>query len=410
MLEQFNQIQLQEIFIVPMIILALAVVTYFGTKHYLIYVIHSIIYKRNKKLGIIVDQHHPFRQLSFLAPTIFVYAGIQYLPDFAHYVLRLLNFYIAINLTLLLTNIINTILEIYNLYPIARSRPIKSYVQMGSIFIYIVGGIIAICQLLNKDPWLFISGIGALTAIIIVIFRDTILSFIAGIQILSNNLIRADDWIEVPSFGADGRVIDVALHVIKVQNWDNTVVTMPTYKVIENGFKNWRGMYEAGGRRIKNSLFIDQTSVAFMDQPRLKALHETPLIKTYIQKLLEDIQEKSGKNNFNLHENTNLGIFRKYAEAYLRAHPKINQQFSFLIRLLNPTPMGIPLEIYIFTKNTEWVEYEHTQSEIFEHFLAILPYFGLQIYQQPTGYDIAKLQGISKIYDPALIEISRKYA
>lgn len=283
------------------------------------------------------------------------------------------------NITFFLNAIISTFIEIYNLYPLSKERPLKSYAQMFSIVIYIIGFVIAICSLLDKDPWVFISGIGALTAVVVLVFRDTILSFIAGIQILTNNLIKKDDWIEVPSFGANGAVIDVALHVIKVQNWDKTVVTIPTYKVIESGFKNWRGMYNSGGRRIKRSILIDQRSISFIGEDDLISLCRHPHLYEIMKKVYTEKKEKNGPL-----KKTNLGVFRSYVEAYLRNHPRINQDLTFIIRLLDPSPTGIPLEFYLFSKDTEWAKYEHIQSEISEHLIAVLPLFKLEIYQYPT--------------------------
>lgn len=353
---------------------------------------HSVICARNKNWRTIFDDKQPFKHLSYLTPTIFIYFGLQYFPELAHYVDRLLNFYVTLTITLLLNAVISTFIEIYNLYPISNHRPLKSYAQMLGVLIYISGLIIAVCKLLEKDPWIFISGIGALTAIIVLVFRDTILSFIAGIQILSNNLIKREDWIEVPAFGANGAVIDVALHVIKVQNWDKTVVTIPTYKVIESGFKNWRGMYDSGGRRIKRHLLIDQTSIDFMTHDRLGIILANPHVKTYMAAFINKFQTEHTDIEPEMTDLINLSVFRTYIEGYLQLNSKINKNMTFVVRLLESTPAGIPLEVYIFTKDTVWKNHEQAQSEIFEHLIAIMPIFGLRIFQQPTGYDFQSLQ------------------
>lgn len=376
---------------VPLLVVFISFVIFLATKRYLLPLMHSVICAKNAIWHPIFDKHQPFRQLSYLTPIIFIYCSVQYIPDFTHDINRILNFYIAINLTLLLNGVISTFIEIYNLYPIAKDRPIKSYAQMLGMLIYIVGGVIAVCKLVDKDPWVFISGIGALTAVILLVFRDTILSFIAGIQILSNNLIRKDDWIEVPAFGANGAVIDVALHVIKVQNWDKTVVTIPTYKVIESGFKNWRGMYDAGGRRIKRSVLINQRSIRFMTQDDWDILNSNYHVKKYMQDLREDYQETSGKGGTDSVDQVNLGVFRRYVERYLQNHEGVNQDLTLIVRLLEPAPTGIPLEIYTFTKDTAWVQHEKVQSEIFEHLIAVMPVFGLYLYQQAAGHDLDKI-------------------
>lgn len=410
MLETLITFMTSEYFVAPVVILGFSYASFLLTKKYLLKALNRLVCHGNKKWRPIFDEKQPFKQLRYLVPVLVISFGLQYLPEISQYTARVLNAYVIINLTLLLNAVMNTFLDVYGLYPISKERPIKSYVQMGGIFLYIVGGVLGICALLDKDPWMFISGIGALTAIIMLVFRDTILSFIAGIQILGNNLIQKDDWIEVPAYGADGAVIDVALHVIKVQNWDKTVVTIPTYKVIECGFKNWRGMYEAGGRRIKRSLLIDQTSLAFMDRKRLSCLADNKHIKKYMADFFDKVQKGADESEADLWEVTNLGVFRRYVEAYLGSHPKINTKMTFIIRLLDPTPTGIPLELYIFTRDTEWAKYENVQSEIFEHFMAVMPVFGLHIYQKPTGYDVERLADIEGGRVVKVAEVARRTA
>lgn len=362
----------------PIIIMAglcaISLCSFLIAKRFLGRGLNHLICKANPSWAPVLEEHKPFRQLTYMVPVLFFYFGLQYFPETSQYLNRIINSYIIINIVMMINAILVTGGEVYRLYPISKKKPIKSYIQLLSLFIYIVGGVIATCVLLDKSPWAFISSIGALTALILLVFRETILSFIAGMQIVANNLIEKDDWIEVPAFGADGAVIDVALHVIKVQNWDKTIVTIPTYKVIESGFKNWRGMYESGGRRIKRDISIDQTSVKFMSDQEITNLFKLPRVQKYLGKC-DSLPE------------TNLGMFRKYVESYLDGHPKITNEMTFIIRLLQPTATGVPLEVYVFANDTAWANYENIQGEIFEHLMAILPQFGLRIFQNPSGYD-----------------------
>lgn len=241
-----------------------------------------------------------------------------------------------------------------------------------------------------------------MTAVILLIFRDTILSFVASIQIASNDMIRIGDWIEMPQFAADGDVIDIALHTVKVQNWDKTITTIPTYKMIDESFRNWRGMQESGGRRLKRAVHIDMRSIAFLDEKQIDRFEHFVLLESYIQKKKAELEEynraqTSGTDLVaNARRLTNVGTFRAYVRNYLREHPGIHGEgMTFLVRQLPPGAEGLPIEIYVFTKTTAWVDYEQTQADIFDHILGILPEFGLRVYQGPTGYDFEALRQVS---------------
>ncbi|MEN8236681.1 MAG: mechanosensitive ion channel domain-containing protein [Pseudomonadota bacterium] len=386
------------------LLISLTIVSYGIAKKYLLNLINGALTHKQPKWKKILKRHQPFKQLVYMVPTLFLYFWVQYLPIEEETTKRLtqfLNSYIIVNVTLLLGNLISAVGAIYKTYPISREKPIKTYLQLLSIFSYFIGIVTSIFVLLDINPVGFLGSVSVLTTVLLFVFKDTILSFIAGMQIVSNNLIQNGDWIEAPQFGADGSVIEVALHVVKIQNWDKTIVSIPTYKLVDSGFKNWRGMYNSGGRRIKRALLLDQTSVRLIGRDELSKILKAPqLADTFNTKEWAE-EHKSGLQ-------TNLGAFRSYVQAFLRHHPQINQDLTFIIRLLDPTPQGVPLEIYVFTNDTAWSVYERIQAEIFEQLIATIPLFGLRIFQDPTGYDYI-LSG-SPTLAAANTEESRKQA
>ena len=290
-----------------------------------------------------------------------------------------------VGLTLLeMLNVLNKVSE--NIDSL-RNKPIKGYVQIVKIALNSFIFIIIFAIITGQPVSYYISGLGALTAVLLLVFQDTILSFIASVQIGQNNIINNGDWIEVPEYGADGDVIDIALHTVKVQNWDKTITTIPTSKIVTTSVKNWRGMTEYGGRRIKRSISIDISSVKFMEQKDIDKLMEIPSVNKYLSEKIEDID----KFNASIDENkekrrlTNLGTLRAYLINYLKNHDGLNtDSMTLLVRQLSPTPVGVPLELYTFTNTTDWVEYEGIQSDIFDHIFAVLPKFGLRAFQEGT--------------------------
>jgi miniconductance mechanosensitive channel len=292
---------------------------------------------------------------------------------------------------------LNAINEIYRSFEVSRQRPIKGYVQIVKILISIFIIIIALATILGRSPWLLLSGLGALTAVLILVFKDSILGFIASIQLTSNDMVRIGDWIEMPKYGADGDVIDVTLHTVKVQNWDKTISTIPTYTLISDSFINWRGMSDSGGRRIKRAIYIDMTSVKFCTPEMLDRFEKYQLLGDYIKSKKQEIVEYNRAHQIDTSELingrnlTNIGTLRAYISAYLRHHPKIHQDMTFLIRHLQPGEFGLPLEIYVFSNDQEWVNYEAIQADIFDHILAVLPMFELRVFQRPTGFDMQAL-------------------
>ncbi len=276
------------------------------------------------------------------------------------------------------------------------SRPIKGYVQLAKIILFLISGVLIVSVLIDRSPLLLLSGLGAMTAVLLLVFKDTLLSLVASVQIASNDMVRVGDWIEMPQLSANGDVIDIALHTVKVQNWDKTITTIPTHRLISDAFRNWRGMSEAGGRRIKRSLHIDLASVRFLQPDELVAMDKLKLLKAYLARKREELAAWNATQSDGVPENgrrlTNIGTFRAYAQAYIEAHPEVRPDMMRMVRALDPGPQGLPVEVYCFTANTQWGEHERIQGDIFDHLIAMLPSLGLRLYQQPAGHDFGQLQ------------------
>ena len=273
-----------------------------------------------------------------------------------------------------------------------RTAPIKGYLQVIKIVVYVLGTVVVVATLMDQNPLIFVSGIGAMTAVLMLVFKDTILSLVASVQIASNDMVRLGDWVEMPKLNADGDVIDIALHTVKIRNFDNTITTVPTSKFIDESFKNWRGMSESGARRIKRSIYIDKSTIRFLTDEEVNRFKRFKLLEDYVEKKQEEIRafnESLGGRvqAVNWRRMTNIGTLRAYIVNYLRNHPKIDQSRTLLVRQLAPTPHGLPIELYVFSNDTKWVAYEGIQADIFDHIIALLPEFGLRLFQHPTGAD-----------------------
>ncbi|MCA1768235.1 MAG: mechanosensitive ion channel family protein, partial [Idiomarina sp.] len=284
--------------------------------------------------------------------------------------------------------------EIYNRQPDAHEKPIKGYLQIAKIVVYVIATILIIASLLDRSPVILLSGIGAMGAVALLVFQDTLLSLVASIQLSSNDMLRVGDWIEMPQLNADGDVIDVALHTVRVQNWDKTITNIPTKRLISESFKNWRGMQESGGRRIKRSLYIDQNSIHFLSAEQKTKLKRFSLLHEYLEQKEKDISEwnsgleQKGLDPINGRQVTNIGTFRAYVKQYLKSRPDVHQGLTLMVRQLGPGPQGLPIEVYCFSNDTAWETYEGIQSDIFDHLFAILPQFDLQVYQETSGQDV----------------------
>ena len=279
--------------------------------------------------------------------------------------------------------------------PFLKGKPMDSYMQLIRLIVYILGGIYIISILVDKSPMGIFSALGAMSVVLMLVFKDTILGFVGSIQIAANDMVKIGDWVEFPKFGADGDVIEIKLQTVKVQNWDKTITTIPTYSFVSDAFKNWRGMSESGGRRIKRSISLDMNSVKFCDNTLLHKLEKIDLLKDYFDEKTKEIESfNSGKDithSANIRQLTNLGSFRAYLEKYLSINKQISDEMTFLVRQLAPNEKGLPIEIYVFSSEQRWAHYEAIQADIFDHIIAILPEFELNVFQVPSGNDFKKL-------------------
>lgn len=370
-----------------------AIVSYYLLKSVIIPVIKRIIKSTSTQLDDILLSNKVLTRISFFAPLV-VLRYFLYIESSWQLILKsILAILAVINFTSLCGAILNSINEFYEKEEKHKQRPVKGFIQIVKITVYIFGAILTIGIIIGRSPLEIIAGLGVFTAILALLFKDTILSFVASIQIVSYDLVRVGDWIEVPKYSADGDVIDIALTVIKVQNFDKTITIIPTYKLIEDSFKNWRGMQAFGARRIKRSVFIDQSSVKFCDDKMLARFDKIQLLQEYLRSKKEEIKKYNAErkidssNLANGRNLTNLGTFREYLKAYLYNREDINKNYTFTVRQLQPRAEGIPIELYIFTSTTDWVEYENIQADIFDHILAVVPLFELNIFQIASGND-----------------------
>jgi miniconductance mechanosensitive channel len=366
-----------------------AFLSYFIVKKIFLRIITEFFKKTKNKFDDKLIDSKIFNQLAFIAPAVVLIYSSDII-NMPKEVTQIITAYIMFNVTFFIIRFFTLINTIYSGFEISNRRPIKGYIQLLQVLIGFLGIISAVYISLGKSPLGILSGLGAMTAIVMLVFKDTITSFISGMQIMFTDLIHKGDWIEVPQFGADGDVIDIALYNITVQNFDKTIVSIPTNKLLEGSFKNWRGMQEAGGRRIKRAITIDQSSVKFLDKNMIDKLSSIEILKEYINsKLSEDIDPEG--MDVNKRKLTNIGTFRAYVKEYLKRHPKIHQDMISIVRQLPPSPDGLPLEIYVFTNNTDWVIYEEIQADIFDHLIAAVKEFDLKVFQHPSGSDIHKL-------------------
>ena len=348
------------------------------------------------------------KRVSQMSPSILVQITISLIPHLNTSVATVIK-NVAVAVTILHTiRIITAILDAVQIYysnsvlnSTESTRPIKSYLQLGKILIIGLGSIVIVAALIDRSPAILLSGLGAMSAVLLIVFKDTLVSFTAGIQLTTNDMLRVGDWIEMPELGADGDVVDIALHTVKVQNFDKTITSIPTWRLMSYSFKNWRGMSESGGRRIKRTILIDASSVKFIEKHDVDELKNISLINSYLNEkstMIEDSNKQLAEKSqdffskpVNHRRLTNLGTFRAYVNFYLLNHKKIHTDMTRLVRMLKPDSEGIPLEIYCFTSTTDWIEYENIQSDVFEHLLAILPEFGLRTFQKPSGHDFASV-------------------
>jgi miniconductance mechanosensitive channel len=346
-------------------------------------------------------------RLSNVIPALIIFVGVrlisQFPADLVTVVQNVCSAFIVLTLALALGSLLDFINKLYQYRSDANRRPIKGYIQVVKIFIFAAATILIVASLIDRSPLILFSGLGAMAAVLMLIFQDTLLSLVASVQISSSDMIRLGDWIEMPQLNADGDVIDIALHTVKVQNWDKTITTIPTKRLITESFKNWRGMRESGGRRIKRCLYVDQQSIRFLEEKDFQRLERFMLIDDYLSTKLNELQNWNTnlgtKEEVNYRRLTNIGTFRAYIAQYLKNHPKINKQMTLLVRQLSPTENGLPLEVYCFTNTVVWADHEEIQSDIFDHLLSLIPEFGLRVFQNPSGADLRGLGGSKRSLD-----------
>ena len=375
---------------------------YFLLKRILIQLIIVLVRKSKTSWDDRLLDRKFFHGAAHFAPAFLLYFTSGFAADDVPWLPGLISkfavLYILATAIFVFNAFLNAVNDIYDENNYAKDRPIKGFIQLAQIIVYVVGVIMMIASAFGKEPTAIFAGLGAMAAVIILVFKDTILGFVASIQLSANNMVKKGDWIEMPGYGADGTVEDITLTTVKVRNWDKTITTVPTYSLVSQSFNNWKGMEESGGRRIKRSLRIDMNSVRFCDAKMLERFSENRLLKEYIENKREEIKKDNhskgiGEDDWiNGRQLTNLGIFRKYLENYLRQHPLIHDDMTFLVRHLQPTEKGIPMEIYVFSKDQVWANYEAIQADIFDHVLAILSWFELRVFQNPTGHDFRSLK------------------
>jgi len=381
-----------------LIVFTIATIVHLIIRFWIVRLLHKLDEKTASEWYAVILKHKLPQRALFIIPLVIIYNGLNLVPEFQDEVTEFIIRLTAATMVLVGARVLDALLSsVHTLYLMNAGpdrAPIKSYIQLGKVIVYVFAGLFIVSSLADKSPWYFLTGIGAAMAIILLLFRDTLLSLVASVQLTKNDLIRVGDWIEMPQFGADGDVIDIALNTVLVQNFDKTISVIPTHKFLEHSFRNWRGMKETGGRRIKRSINVDISSVRFLTYREIERLRESHLLKEYINKKMDDVH---GYNNEHLKTSsstltngrwlTNVGTFRAYIIEYLKKHPNSKKDLTMLVRQLEPTEKGLPLQVYVFVDTTVWAEYEGIQSDIFDHLLAIAPEFGLNIFQQPTGRD-----------------------
>ncbi len=331
-------------------------------------------------------------RLANVIPALILSFGVVAVPGLPGWLIstvhNICSAFIVLTIVLAISHALDLVNVAWQRRPDANSKPIKGYLQLVKIVLFVLATVLVVGILSDRSPLILLTGMGAMSAVLLLVFKDTILSLVASVQLSNNDMLRVGDWIEMPSLDADGDVIDIALNTVKVQNWDKTITTIPTWRLINESFKNWRGMSEYGGRRIKRSLLLDQKSVRFLTADERQRLRRIALIDDYLDAQRAELEQHNavlqaaGKDPVNNRRATNLGTFRAYVTAYLRAHPGVNQEVTLMVRQLDPGPAGIPLQVYCFSADIRWVPYENLAGDIFDHLLAILPEFGLRVFQQ----------------------------
>lgn len=358
---------------------------------------------RNQWDDLIVDRKI-INKLMHIIPAILVYIllpfafPVQESPELLAVLQKICQVYIIAVSLRFISGSLNLVHEIYNLKDAFKDKPLKGFIQILQVTAFFVGIVLIISILINKSPVSLFAGLGASAAILLLVFKDTILGFVAGIQLSANDMLRSGDWITMEKYGANGTVIEVTLNAVKVKNFDNTITTIPPYALVSDAFQNWRGMSESPGRRIKRSICIDMSSVRFCTPEMLARFRKISLLTNYIDGKEEELhvyneaRQIDGSILVNGRRQTNLGVFRAYLQSYLQSLPEVNKELTCMVRHLQPTEKGIPVELYFFSSVKEWVLYEGIQADVFDHILAVIPEFGLRVFQEVSGSDLRELR------------------
>ncbi len=388
--------------VLVVILIFACIVGYYITNRFIVGLVHRFVIRTKNKYDDVLMEKKVFNKLAQITPALIIHHAIPSIidnvPEFAEFLSKVAHVWVLLVLLLTFSAFVDALNEMYLHSKISRNRPIKGYVQLSKVIAAAIA-IFAIMAVFIPGFQIskVVAGLGAMAAVLLLVFRDTILSLAASIQIGANDMVRLGDWIVMPKYGADGDVIEITLNTVKIRNWDKTISTVPVYALVSDSFQNWRGMSESGGRRIKRSLNVDMKSVKFATPELLDKLRNFYLLKDYIEEKETELKERNAKLNikdsltFNASRQTNLGIFRKYLESYLHSLPVIHDNMTFLVRHLQPTEKGLPIEIYVFSNRQEWAVYEGIQADIFDHVLAIIGEFDLRVFQNPTGDDFSSL-------------------
>lgn len=371
----------------------------FIARKLILVLIERIIRKTKNTWDDVLVEKRVFKNVAHIVPAVLmgVLSPVLYKghPEWIVAIEKIADIYITVAFILTIIAFFKALQFYLESRPFLKDKPLGSYMQLITLIVYILGGIYIISILVDKSPLGIFSALGAMSVVLMLVFKDTILGFVGSIQIAANNMVKIGDWIEFPKYGADGDVIEIKLQTVKIQNWDKTITTVPTYSFVSDAFKNWRGMSESGGRRIKRSISIDMNSVLFCDNTLQENLEKIELLKPYFSEKKAEIEkynsEKSSTHLANIRKLTNLGTFRVYLEKYLNSNEHITKDMTFLVRQLAPNEKGIPIEIYVFSSEQRWAYYEAIQADIFDHIIAILPEFELRVFQAPSGNDFQKI-------------------
>lgn len=386
--------------IILVIILAIAFLGDAICKHVILTTVTRLVKKTKATWDDVVFDRKVMIYLSHLVAPIILYILLPLAISNAGllaFIQRICMIYIIAIFLKFISALLSALYHVYSEREQFRDRPLKGLLQTVQVILFFIGGIIIVSILIDKSPMVLLTGLGASAAVLMLVFKDSIMGFVSGIQLSANNMLKVGDWIEMPKYGADGTVIEVTLNTVKVRNWDNTITTIPPYALVSDSFQNWRGMQESGGRRIKRSIRIDMNSVKFCTPEMLAKYRKIRLLKDYIEeteKVVEEYNKEHGIDNsvlVNGRRQTNLGVFRAYLTNYLRSLPAVNQDLTCMVRQLQPTEQGIPLELYFFSSIKAWIPYEGVQADVFDHVLAIIPEFDLHVFQNPTGEDFRAL-------------------